>query len=97
MQDPSVPRDLTLNDRAGARDQRGIGLVLGYIEDSVQTSDAVGVKGKLSSGFGPIERWPPSRLELISCFKRSLISSCLPRPEVFALSLTAKVLVVLPS
>jgi len=97
MQDPGVPRDLTLNDCASARDQRGIALVLGDIEDSVQTSDAVGVKGKLGAGFGPIERWPPSRLELISGFKSSLIASRLPGPEVFALGLTAKVLLVLPS
>jgi hypothetical protein len=97
MQDPSIPRDLTLNHGTCARDERGVALVFGYVEYSVQTSDAVGVNGQLRASFRSFERRSPSRLQLRACFKGSLITSRLPGSEVFALSLTADVLLLLLS
>jgi hypothetical protein len=95
VQDARVAVDFTLNDALSARDQGRVALVLGQIEDPVQTGHAVGVRGKLSVSLGSVERWTPSRLQLRARSDSPLLTPRVPGSEISTLGLTASVLVLL--
>jgi hypothetical protein len=61
MQDSSVARDLALNDGLCTRDQRGVSAVFRDVQDSVQTSHAVGMDAELTARFTAIESRAPRR------------------------------------